>query len=144
MALGAREELLHERLLTAEFDVHVAVCDAWLTVVVAALLEADDGELGLVNAVKLNEDIHGPASRALHDDVDSEISSSLRLGSDASAATWSSDDFILGCAVGDVAGLDDIVGARARVMGRVDGDKAQMAPKGWAKGSSGMAAGAFT
>lgn len=124
MALGAREELFHERLLTAEFDVDVAVSDAWLTIVVAALLEAGDGELGLVNAVKLNEDIHGLASRALRDDVHSEISSTLVSGSNASAAHLSSDDFILDGAVGDIADLDDTVGAKAKVMERIDGDKA--------------------
>lgn len=119
-ALGAREELLHESFLAAEFDVHMAVADARLAIVVAALLETCDGELGLVNRVKFNKDIHGLASGALHYDVDSEVGSALGLGSDTSATAKSGDDFVLGGAIRDIADLDDSVGARTRVSGGVD------------------------
>lgn len=41
-----------------------------------------------------------------------------------SAAIQSSDNFLLGGAVRDIADLEDTVGARATVMERVDRDKA--------------------
>ncbi|KAH0294666.1 hypothetical protein KCU62_g39, partial [Aureobasidium sp. EXF-3399] len=93
------EEFLHQSLLTAELDFNMAVADARLA---------------------FNVDVHGLASRALHDDVNSKVSSALGLRSDASAATKSSDDLILGGAIGNVANLDDTVGARTRVGSSVD------------------------
>lgn len=104
--LGTREQLLHEFLLAAELNIDVAITDARVAAVYAALLEASNSSLSLGDGVKLDVTVHSLASRTFHDDMDGQVRCAARLVSDTSGTTQSSDDLVLGGAIGDVANLD--------------------------------------
>ena len=118
--LGTREQLLHEFLLAAELNIDVAITDARVAAVYAALLEASDSSLSLGDGVKLDVTVHSLASRTFHDDMDGQVRCAARLMSDTSGATQSSDDFVLGGAIGDVANLDHAGSGGDRVSSSVN------------------------
>lgn len=118
--LGTREQLLHEFLLAAELNIDVAITDARVAAVYAALLEASDSSLSLGDGVKLDVTVHSLASRTFHDDMDGQVRCAARLVSDTSGTTQSSDDLVLGGAIGDVANLDHAGSGGDRVSSSVN------------------------
>lgn len=100
--LGAREQLPHEGLLTANLDLDVAIANLRRATVHTAVFEVLDSCRGLGAIFEFHVAVHGLAGRALHDDVDGIPGRAGRLVDQTSITANRSDNLVFGGTIGNL------------------------------------------